>query len=296
MFLWGSRRVRPRAADLRCRAAAIAAGVHVPAGTRRSRLAALALAVLLAVALYFGAVLGLQRPLTYPRPPRPAVPPALPAGTQQVWLGQNRDLEAWLLRPEAATPPFPLLIYTHGNGELIDQWVAPFGAMTDAGVAVLLVEYPGYGRSGGRPNRDSITTGIIAAYDFASRHPEIDARRIVAYGRSLGGAAACALAAERSVAALVLESTFTSMADLMPRLVPRALVLDRFDSLAVLAAGAPPALVLHGMRDRVIPFPHGETLARAAGTKPVALPCGHNDCPRQWPLILDFLRRHAIIR
>ena len=86
------------------------------------------------------------------------------------------------------------------------------------------------------------------------------------------------------------------MADLTPRLVPRALVLDPFDSLAVLAAGAPPVLVLHGIRDRVIPFSHGETLARAAGTKPVALPCGHNDCPRQWPLILDFLRRQAIIR
>ena len=212
--------------------------------------------------IYFGAVLGLQRAASYPRPPRPAAPPALPAGSQQVWLGPNRDLEAWLLRPAASARPYPLIIYTHGNGELIDHWVAPFRAMTDAGVAVLLVEYPGYGRSGGRPTRDSISAGIIAAFDFASGHPEIDARRIVAYGRSLGGAAACALAVERPVAALILESTFTSMADLMPRFVPRALVLDPFDSLAVIAAG----------------------------TEPVPLPCGHNDCPRQWPPILEFLR------
>ena len=217
--------------------------------------------------IYFGAVLGLQRAASYPRPPRPAPPPALPAGSQQVWLGPNRDLEAWLLRPAASARPYPVIIYTHGNGELIDHWVAPFRAMTDAGVAVLLVEYPGYGRSGGRPTRDSISAGIIAAFDFASGHPEIDARRIVAYGRSLGGAAACALAVERPVAALILESTFTSMADLMPRFVPRALVLDPFDSLAVIAAG----------------------------TEPVPLPCGHNDCPRQWPPILEFLRRHAVI-
>ena len=260
--------------------------------------------------IYFGAVLGLQRAASYPRPPRPAAPPALPAGSQQVahdggqiaapiyfgdvlglsgrqairgccdrrrrqrcrpgtqvWLGPNRDLEAWLLRPAASARPYPVIIYTHGNGELIDHWVAPFRAMTDAGVAVLLVEYPGYGRSGGRPTRDSISAGIIAAFDFASGHPEIDARRIVAYGRSLGGAAACALAVERPVAALILESTFTSMADLMPRFVPRALVLDPFDSLAVIAAG----------------------------TEPVPLPCGHNDCPRQWPPILEFLRRHAVI-
>jgi len=265
-------------------------------------LAAAAVAALLAAALYFGVVLGLQRPVTYPRPPRPAVPPTLPAGAEQVWLGPNRDWEAWLLRPAAgARPspagagPVPLIIYAHGNGELIDHWAAPFAAMTDAGVAVLLVEYPGYGRSGGRPSRDSISAAIIAAFDFASGRPDIDARRIAAYGRSLGGAAACELAAARPVAALILESTFTRMADLMPWFVPRALVLDPFDSVAVISAGAPPALVLHGVRDRVIPYAHGETLARAAGTQPVALPCGHNGCPRQWELILDFLRSHEVI-
>ena len=259
-------------------------------------MASAAAVALLAAAVYFGAVLGLQRPVTYPRPPRPPAPPALPAGAQQVWLGPDRDWEAWLLQPVAGTTrPAPLIIYTHGNGELIDHWVAPFAAMTDAGFAVLLVEYPGYGRSGGRPSRASITAAIVAAFDFASALPEIDARRVVAYGRSLGGAAVCELAAARPVAALVLQSTFTSMADLMPWFVPRALLLDRFDNLAVITAGAPPALVMHGVRDRVIPFSHGERLARAAGTEPVPLNCGHNDCPRQWPLILGFLRRHATV-
>ena len=270
--------------------------VPVPVPARRSRLASAVVVVLLATALYFGAVLGLQRPVTYPRPPRPPAPPALPSGAQQAWLGANGDWEAWLLQPAAAGAlPAPLIIYAHGNGELIDHWVAPFAAMTDAGFAVLLVEYPGYGRSGGRPTRASISAAIVAAFDFASALPEIDARRIVAYGRSLGGAAVCELAAARPVAALILESTFTSMADLLPWFVPRTLLLDPFDSMAVIAAGAPPALVMHGVRDRVIPFSHAEALARAAGTDPVPLPCGHNDCPRRWPLILEFLRRNGLM-
>jgi len=252
-------------------------------------------ALLLAALALVAAAFALQRPLMYPRPPRPAVAPQLPATTEQHWLGQANDMENWLLRPAAAVAPFPLIIYAHGNGELIDHWIEPFSAITAAGIGVLLVEYPGYGRSGGRPNRKSIEVAVIAAYDFARDHPDVDADRIVAYGRSLGGAAACVLAANRPLAALVLESTFTSTADLMPRFMPRAWVLDQFDSLSVVAAGGTPTLVLHGARDRVIPYAHGEALARAAGTAPIRMACGHNDCPRPWSALLRFLRGQGIV-
>ena len=252
-------------------------------------------AILLAALALVAAAFGLQRPLMYPRPLRPAVAPPLPAGSEQHWLGPARDVESWLLRPTAAAAPFPLIIYTHGNGELIDHWVEPFSAVTAAGIGVLLVEYPGYGRSGGRPSRQSIEAAIIAAYDLVRDHPDVDASRIVAYGRSLGGAAACLLAARRSLAALVLESTFTSTADLMPRFLPRAWVLDPFDSLSVVASGAAPTLVLHGAHDRVISYAHGEKLARAAGTTPIRMACGHNDCPRPWSALLRFLSQQGVV-
>ena len=254
-----------------------------------------AAAILLVALALVAAAFGLQRPLMYPRPPRPAVAPPLPAGSERHWLGEASDVETWLLRPTAAAAPFPLIIYTHGNGELIDHWIEPFSAITAAGIGVLLVEYPGYGRSGGRPSRRSIEATVIAAYDFARAHPDVDAARIVAYGRSLGGAAACALAAHRPLAALVLESTFTSTADLMPRFLPRAWVLDPFDSLSVVEARVAPTLVLHGVRDRIIPYTHGEALARAAETALVSMPCGHNDCPRPWSALLRFLRQHGVV-
>ena len=240
-----------------------------------------------------GAWMGLQRRVIYPRPQR-AEPPQLPAGAETVWLGQDRDIETWFLRPAASTP-FPVVMFMHGNGELIDDHVAVLARLTEAGIGVLLVEYPGYGRSGGRPNERSITAAAVAAFDHLSGQPWVDAGRIVAYGRSIGGGAACALARVRPVAALVLESTFTRLGDLMPRFVPRALMLDRFENLSVVTSGASPVLVLHGERDRIIPYAHGEALARAAGTTPLAMACGHNDCPTPLREIVRFLGQNGIL-
>ena len=266
----------------------------VPRSDRRRARTMLTAAVLgLVVVGLIGAWIGLQRRVIYPRPQRPE-PPQLPAGAETVWLGQDREIESWFLRPPASTA-FPVVIFMHGNGELIDHHVAPLAPLTRQGVGVLLVEYPGYGRSGGSPNERSITAAVVAAFDYLSVQPEVDRERIVAYGRSIGGGAACAMAAVRPVAALVLESTFTRLAELMPPFVPRALMLDRFDNIAIVASGTSPVLVLHGDRDRIIPYAHAEALAQAAGTTPVAMPCGHNDCPAPLREILRFLGQHRVL-
>ena len=257
-------------------------------------------AVVAIAALYLGGVWGLQRSLLYPSPPAPRVAPKLPAGAKTVWLrseeGGAKNVEAWLLRP-ASAPPHPVVVFTHGNGELIDHWLGPFQTLTADGVAVLLLEYPGYGRSGGAPSQQTITDSAVAAYDFLASEPGIDPARIVAYGRSLGGGAACQLALRRELAGLILESTFTSVRDLAPRLgAPGALVRDPFDNLAAMASIDVPTLVIHGERDNLIPVSNGEALAEAAGVELVRLPCGHNDCPRPWGAIREFLAANAVTR
>ena len=247
------------------------------------------------ILVWFAVVWGLQRRVLYPRPPVPPTPPMLPANVTQVWLGPERTTEAWLLRPDDRDAAFPVLIFTHGNGELIDDWLAAFHAVPEMGAGALLLEYPGYGRSGGTPSEESIREAIVAAYDWVRKQPGVDPTRIVAYGRSLGGGPACALARERKVAALVLESSFTSVSAIARRLgVPRPLVRDRYDNLTTVASLDVPVLVVHGERDTIIPVSHGEELARAAGVELVRLPCGHNDCPRPWDEIRGFLRANGL--
>ena len=104
---------------------------------------------------------------------------------------------------------------------------------------------------------------------------------------------------QHSAAALVLLSAFKSVRPLSGRyLAPGFLVRDPFDNEAVLRDLDVPVLILHGTRDAVIPFSHGERLARAARNGTLhALDCAHSDCPfaTLWQHIEPFLRAHGVL-
>lgn len=243
--------------------------------------------------LFFG-----QRSLLFPAPSLAgAAPPPADAEVVRLALPYG-PVEAWYLPPLTRnTVPAPLLIFAHGNGELVNYWPQEFSTPRRWGMGVLLVEYPGYGLSAGRPGEASITAAMLAAFDWAAARPDIDAARVVAYGRSLGGGAASALAARRPVAALVLESAFTSVGAFARRFgAPAFLVRDRFDNADVARSLRVPLLILHGEHDTVIPVAHAHALhAAQPASEIVVTPRGHNDMPRLWPTIESFLRRHRVL-
>src|SRR5439155_25517110 len=174
------------------------------------------------------------------------------------------------------------VVFAHGNGEIIDQWADELAPYRSMGVGVFLPEYRGYGRSAGTPSEAAIADDFVHFYDDLVSRSDVDGAKVVLHGRSLGGGAVCALAKHRPAAGLVLESTFTSVADVARRwLVPQGILTNRFDNVAVVAQFPHPVLVLHGRHDRVIPYAHGEVLARTARqAKLVTYDCDHNDMPR----------------
>lgn len=249
---------------------------------------------------YLGLAFALQRAVLFPRPPAPVRSPAEGRSDVEVaWIGPDRGIEVWYLAPARAREvgPVPVLVFTHGNGELIDYWLDEFDVVRSWGLGILLVEYPGYGRSTGSPSEASITRAMAEAYDYLVSRSDVDPGRIVAYGRSVGGAAACALVRERPVAALILESAFTSVRRMARRHgLFGPLVRDPFDNLAVVGEFDGPVLVVHGRDDRLIPAVHGRALAeRARFADLVMLDCGHNDCPRPWTEMRMFLERQGIL-
>lgn len=246
------------------------------------------------------ALVWFERALLFPKPQAPPDDAVWRrAGAQRLWVpvsgGQS---ELWWLPPVvSAGRPAPVLVFAHGNGELIDSWAEAFTEPRGWGLGVLLIEYPGYGRSSGSPSEASVTEAMTGTYDLATRLPAIDPTRIVAYGRSLGGGAACALARHRHVAALVLESTFTSVRSFLHRSGFLGFLLpDPFDNLSVVRSYDGPLLIVHGTRDALIPPAHAERLHEAAPRSALVLePCGHNDCPRPWTVLREFLARAGLL-
>ena len=250
--------------------------------------------LLLLLALWLLAAWGLQRQVLFPAPRlEGGAPPPQLAPSEVVSL--PGETEAWYL--PAGSGPAPVLLFAHGNAELIDDWAPVLAPLRDWGLALMLVEYPGYGRSRGSPSQHSITAAMRAAADWLIARPEIDAKRMVGYGRSLGGGAICALAGERELSAIVLESSFTRVADLARRFgLFGPLIRDPFDNVAQLRQFAGPVLILHGRADTLIPPDHARGLQAAAPQAELQLlDCGHNDCPRPWPQLQDFLRRHGLL-
>jgi fermentation-respiration switch protein FrsA (DUF1100 family) len=186
----------------------------------------------------------------------------------------------------------PAAIYFHGNAEFVDQNIMLLEPLAAMGMHVLLVEYPGYAGTDGRPSRASLDEAALKAYDWLAARPDVDPSRIVVIGRSIGSGPAVALAGQRPLRAVVLLAAFSSVADFAHRMgAPALLVRDRYDNLALRDYDGP-ILMFHGRGDGVIPYRHSEYLLEAAPDATlVPMECGHNDCPFFEPAFMERLRQ-----
>jgi uncharacterized protein len=256
-------------------------------------------------ALFFGQDrLLFRRDLVRPVPPEQMIW-ASQAVHLEIPLDAGQGVEAWFLpAPEAGLGhPAPVVVFCHGNAELIDHLSWFVHKYHGLGCSVLLPEYRGYGRSGGTPAQEAITADAARFYDMVLERPDVDRRRMVIHGRSLGGGVAAQLAARRKPAALILESTFTSVAVMAHQyLAPMWLVRNPYRTDEVLPTLDIPVLVAHGTLDLVIPVAHGRQLSKLAPKATyVEYVCGHDDLPppqqeaEHWRQIATFLKNAHVL-
>ena len=189
-------------------------------------------------------------------------PPGSRFSVRMTSTADGLQLRFWAAEPR---PGMPVILYLHGNGGHAgnrEQALRPFAA---EGYGVVLAEYRGYGGNPGLPTEKGLIADARAQADWASlRWP---GSPLVIWGESIGTGVAVALAAERQVAGVLLDSPFTSVRELVSaafRWVPVGPLLRHpFDSLKRLPGVRAPVFVLHGERDGVVPVEHGRRVLAA---------------------------------
>ena len=156
-----------------------------------------------------------------------------------------------------------MILYFHGNAGGLDLRAERFRAIVKAGMGLLAIEYRGYASSTGSPSERGLKLDGEAAY-AAAIASGVEPERIVVLGESLGSGVAVALAARYKVGALALDSPYSSIADVAAAaywFVPvRALIRDPFRNDLLIGSVDAPVLMVHGTKDRVVPFRFGEKL------------------------------------
>ncbi|HSF75610.1 MAG TPA: alpha/beta fold hydrolase [Microcoleus sp.] len=201
-----------------------------------------------------------------PTPTIAKTPDAFNIPYQEVWLpikGRSRKiakLHGWWL-PAANRQSLGTLLYLHGRGLNIGANINQSYRFRQLGFSVLLIDYRGYGRSQGSfPSEYQVYEDAETAYNYLVKQRQLSPSEIFLYGHSMGGAVAVELAiAHPEAAGLIVQSSFTSMLDMVERysimrLFPlRLLLTQKFDSLAKVKLLRIPVLFAHGTADPLIP-------------------------------------------
>jgi uncharacterized protein len=253
---------------------------------RRRILLRLAVTVLVLGGFAVVVLSALQRQLIYFPDARP-VPPAgaVLEGARDLTVRTSDGLElgAWFVPADAAADLHVAVLVAPGNGGNRSDRAGLAGALSRRGLAVLLLDYRGYGGNPGTPSEDGLARDAAAATQ-ALEDLGYPPRRTIYFGESLGGGVVAALQVRRPPAGIVLRSPFTELADVgshhYPWLPVRALLKDRFPVTEHLADSPVPVTVVYGDRDSVVPTSLSERVADAAGSlveRVVIRGADHND-------------------
>lgn len=156
----------------------------------------------------------------------------------------------------------PVVLFFHGNGEVLAWRVPRFRELVADGTGLIALSFRGYAGSTGTPSETGLIADGEAAYAFAATL--YAPARVVPWGYSLGSGVAVAIAAGHPVGGLILEAPFTSTVDVaaaaFPFLPVRWLLRDRYHSDRRIGTVRAPVLLMHGEKDRVISIGFGERL------------------------------------
>lgn len=193
----------------------------------------------------------------------------------------SKSLHAWWMQVPGAKYT---VLFSHGNAGNVSGRIYQMRIFRELGVNALIYDYRGYGKSTGKIQKEEdVYNDIQAAWDYLEKAKNIPPEQIILWGRSLGGAVTTELAQDKSVAAVILESTFFSLGDMARRqfwfMPVRLIQRYYFDTEKKVENIKAPILIVHSKEDEMIPFEQGQMIFEAANDPKSLLTVsgGHND-------------------
>ena len=219
----------------------------------------------------------------------------------ELLTSDNIKLHGWYIPAKRSDKA---LLFFHGNGGNISHRGDSLKIFHQLGLNILIIDYRGYGLSEGTLSEKGLYLDAFSAWQYLHKRG-FKQSDIIIFGRSLGGAVATQLASKVKPAALILESTFSSVRDMASRVMPliSSLVYLRFsfNSESKIKNISSPLLVLHSPDDEIIPFKLGQKVFSAAKAPKYfyELTGGHNDgfiesMPGYQQMLKTFIKREVI--
>lgn len=209
----------------------------------------------------------------------------LPSNVEDAWFtaDDGTKLHGWY---GAIDEPRAVVLFSHGNAGNVSHRGERIENLNRHGIAVMVYDYRGFGRSEGAADARHLLADARAARTWLAQRASLPERDIVLWGESLGGGVAVDLAAKDGARGLVLENTFSSLTDVAahhyPWLPIRTLMRTRLESAEQIHDYHGPLLWCHGTSDTIVPYTVGRKLFDAANEPKFGVAFeggGHNGPP-----------------
>ena len=183
---------------------------------------------------------------------------------EKIKIPSDNELTAWYFKKNEN---FKTLLFFHGNAGSLENRIYKLNDLSKLNLNYLIVAYRGFSGNKGNPTEEGLYKDARATKYWLNLN-NISDKDIIVYGESLGTAVAIDLAKDHKFAGVILESPFTSMIKLSGKYYPwaptRLLLKDKYETDKKINKVFSPLLVLHGRKDKIVPFEMGQELFKKA--------------------------------
>ncbi len=179
----------------------------------------------------------------------------------------NLKLKGWF---HLKGPNKKTILFLHGNAGNLDNRIDKLNSLGNMDVNFLIIAWRGYSGNPGNPSEVGLYKDALGALKWLNEKG-ISNDKIILYGESLGTAVATEVGQNNNFAGIILDAPFTSMIDMGQKIYPifpvKFLLKDKYETKKKINNIKFPILVMHGKKDKIVPFYMGEKIYSLANEK-----------------------------